>query len=196
MDNKERINIFMIGVGGQGIGLLSEVLIRAADYADLNVRGVDTHGLAQRGGTVRSQLRIGEGIYSPLIQKNSADIVIALERTETLRGIQNYLKEGGTVIYYNTSWQTLDVRLENAEEVNVDNIKTAVKNLNGEVIKVYKEDLKESRMQNVVLLAEIERNSILPQIKQKHYIKALKDLMAGEKLEKNLSLFNSLVNSK
>ncbi|MFO7816049.1 MAG: 2-oxoacid:acceptor oxidoreductase family protein [Halanaerobiales bacterium] len=193
MDNKKRINIYMIGVGGQGIGLLSEVLIRAADYADLNVRGVDTHGLAQRGGTVQSHLRIGEGIYSPLIQKYNADIVIALERTEALRGVQYYLKDGGTVIYYNTSWQTLDVRLENTEEVSVDDINTAAKKINGEVIKVYQEDLKETRMQNVVLLAEIVRNNILPQIKQEHYVNGLEDLMTGEKLEKNISLFNSLV---
>ena len=193
MENNKRRNIYMIGVGGQGIGLLSEVLIRAADYADLNVRGVDTHGLAQRGGTVQSQLRIGEGIYSPLIQKNNADIVIALERTEALRGIQNYLKDDGTVIYYNTSWQTLDVRLENTEEVGVNDINTAAKKVNGEVIKVYKEDLKETRMQNVVLLTEIVKNDILPEIQQEHYINALKDLMTGDKLEKNLTLFNSLV---
>ena len=193
MENNKRRNIYMIGVGGQGIGLLSEVLIRAADYADLNVRGVDTHGLAQRGGTVQSQLRIGEGIYSPLIQKNNADIVIALERTEALRGIQNYLKDDGTVIYYNTSWQTLDVRLENTEEVSVNDINTAAKKVNGEVIKVYKEDLKEARMQNVVLLTEIVKNDILPEIQQEHYINALKDLMTGDKLEKNLTLFNSLV---
>ncbi len=196
MENKKRINIYMIGVGGQGIGLLSEVLIRAADYADLNVRGVDTHGLAQRGGTVRSQLRIGGGIYSPLIQKNQADLVIALERTEALRGIQNYLKDGGKVIFYNTSWQTLDVRLENTDEISVKDIKSAAKKLNGKVIEVYKEDLKETRMQNVVLLAEIERNRILPKIKKDHYIKALKDLMSGEKLDKNISLFNSIVDYK
>lgn len=193
MENNKRRNIYMIGVGGQGIGLLSEVLIRAADYADLNVRGVDTHGLAQRGGTVQSQLRIGEGIYSPLIQKNSADIVIALERTEALRGIQKYLKDNGTVIYYNTSWQTLDVRLENTEEVSVNDINTAAKKVDGKVIQVYKEDLKETRMQNVVLLAEVVKNDILPEIKKEDYIKALKDLMSGEKLEKNLTLFNSLV---
>jgi len=193
MANKKRTNIYMIGVGGQGIGLLSEVLIRAADYAELNVRGVDTHGLAQRGGTVQSQLRIGDGIYSPLIQKNSADIVIALERTEALRGIQNYLKEKGTVIYYNTSWQTLDVRLENSEEVSVNDINRAAKKLDAEIIKVYKEDLKETRMQNVVLLGEIVQNNILPEIKRQHYINALQDLMTGDKLDKNVAIFKSLV---
>ena len=193
MKNTDRTNIYMIGVGGQGIGLLSEVLIRAADYAKLNVRGVDTHGLAQRGGTVQSQLRIGEGIYSPLIQKGTADIVIALERTEALRGIQNYLKPFGTVIYYNTSWQTLGVRLEETEEVKKEDIEQAAEKKEADVIEVYKEDLTDTRMQNVVLLAEILKRDILPDIKKDNYITALKDLMAGDKLENNLNLFNSLL---
>ncbi len=193
MKNTDRTNIYMIGVGGQGIGLLSEVLIRAADYAKLNVRGVDTHGLAQRGGTVQSQLRIGEGIYSPLIQEGTADIVIALERTEALRGIQNYLKPSGIVIYYNTSWQTLGVRLEETEEVKKEDIEQAARKKEAEVIEVYKEDLGDTRMQNVVLLAEILKRNILPDIKKDNYITALKDLMAGDKLENNLNLFNSLL---
>lgn len=51
-------NVYMSGVGGQGIGLLSEVLLRAADYAGYRVKAVDTHGLAQRGGIVVSQVRM------------------------------------------------------------------------------------------------------------------------------------------
>ncbi|MBW2538534.1 MAG: 2-oxoacid:acceptor oxidoreductase family protein, partial [Deltaproteobacteria bacterium] len=50
-------NVYMTGVGGQGIGLLSEILLRAADHAGHTVKGVDTHGLAQRGGIVVSSLR-------------------------------------------------------------------------------------------------------------------------------------------
>ena len=59
------LNIFMIGVGGQGIGLLSEVLLRAADYAALRVKAVDTHGLAQRGGVVVSHLRLRQRVFPP-----------------------------------------------------------------------------------------------------------------------------------
>jgi len=72
-------NVYMIGVGGQGIGLLSEILIRSADYAGLNAKGVDTHGLAQRGGTVQSHLRIGDKVHASLIRKGTADLVISLE---------------------------------------------------------------------------------------------------------------------
>src|SRR6056297_202759 len=193
MQKKDRLNIYIIGVGGQGIGLLSEVLIRAADYAGLNLRGVDTHGLAQRGGTVQSHLRLGEGIRSPLIQKNKADLVISLERTEALRGINNYLKQEGTIIYYNTSWQTLDVRLRNTKEVQAKDIIKAAQKKEAELIEVYKDDLKEIRMQNIVVLGEIAKRKIVPQIRRRDYLKALDDLMEGEKLENNVSLFKTIL---
>ncbi len=193
MQKKDRLNIYIIGVGGQGIGLLSEVLIRAADYAGLNLRGVDTHGLAQRGGTVQSHLRLGEGIHSPLIQKNKADLVISLERTEALRGINNYLKHKGTIIYYNTSWQTLDVRLRNKKEVQAKDIIKAAQKKEAELIEVYKDDLKEARMQNVVVLGEIAKRKMVPQIKREDYLKAIDDLMKGEKLKNNISLFKAIL---
>lgn len=55
-------SIFLIGVGGQGIGLLSEIIARAVDYSGQKVLGVDTHGLAQRGGVVSSHIKIGKYI--------------------------------------------------------------------------------------------------------------------------------------
>ncbi len=191
--NKKNINIYMIGVGGQGIGLLSETLIRAADYANLHVRGVDTHGLAQRGGTVQSHLRIGEGIYSSLIQKGKADIVIALERTEALRGLETYLKNNGTLIYYDTSWQPLDVRLDKAKEVKNEDILKEAKKRDIEVVKVFKEDLEEARMQNVVILAEIAKQELIKKISIKNYKKALGDLLKGKVLDKNLVVFDDVL---
>ena len=57
-------NIYLTGVGGQGIGLISEIIMRAADHGGHPVKSVDTHGLAQRGGIVVSQIRIGETVFS------------------------------------------------------------------------------------------------------------------------------------
>ena len=67
-------NIYLCGVGGQGIGLLCEILLRAADHAGLVARAVDTHGLAQRGGTVISHIRLGEAVFSPLIGDGQAHL--------------------------------------------------------------------------------------------------------------------------
>jgi indolepyruvate ferredoxin oxidoreductase, beta subunit len=80
-----QFQIYLIGVGGQGIGLLSETILRAIDHAGIPVKSVDTHGLAQRGGTVSSHIRLGEQIYSPLIREGSADFFLALEILEAYR---------------------------------------------------------------------------------------------------------------
>ena len=61
------LNIYLTGVGGQGIGLLTKILTRACTIAGYRVRGCDTHGLAQRGGTVVSHLRIGDELFIPRV---------------------------------------------------------------------------------------------------------------------------------
>ena len=187
----KKFNIYLTGVGGQGIGLISEILLRAADYAGLNVKSVDTHGLAQRGGIVVSQIRIGKTIYTPLIPAGESDLVVALERHEALRGMSIALKDGGILIYYNTVWQPLDVRLKNADEVTEDMISHECQNRDIKEIRVFEPKLKDIRMQNVVVLADIARLKLIPEINHKNYIEAMKDLLEGKKLEDNLELFNS-----
>jgi indolepyruvate ferredoxin oxidoreductase beta subunit len=169
-------------------GLLSEVIIRACDYAGYPVRGVDTHGLAQRGGTVISHIRIGQGVYSPIIQEGRADLVTALERNEALRGLNN-LKDGGTLVYYNAMWQPLSTRLGKSKKLEGQVISDECNLRNIREIKVFREDLEDSRMQNVVLLSEIEKHKLIPGVEAEHYKAALKDLIAGKVLEKNLEVF-------
>jgi len=185
----DTFNIYITGTGGQGIGLLSEVLLRSADHAGLKVKGVDTHGLAQRGGIVISQLRFGDHAYSPLISHNEADLVIALERHEALRGVNTALRDGGTLIYYNTVWQPLDVRLNLSEQVSEEMIDRLCRKRNIKEIKVFKPDLKDARMQNVVVLAKIYKHGLIPGIKKEYYLQAMDDLMQGKLLEANLRLF-------
>jgi indolepyruvate ferredoxin oxidoreductase beta subunit len=182
-------NIYLAGVGGQGIGLLSEILLRGADHAGLKVKGVDTHGLAQRGGVVVSQLRLGSRVYSPLIFQNEADLVVALECHEALRSTNAALKDGGTLIYYNTAWQPLEVRLNLAEPVSGALISKQCQKRNIREISVFKADLKDARMQNIVLLANIDKYSLIPGVKKEHYLQAMEDLLQGRLLETNIELF-------
>ena len=182
-------NIYLAGVGGQGIGLLSEILLRAGDHAGLPVKGVDTHGLAQRGGIVVSCLRFGEGVFSPLIPAGEADLVVALERHEALRGVNTALKDGGTLIYYDTVWQPLEVRLKKAKPVDEHMIAQICRKRDIHEIKVYKPDLKEALMQNIVVLAHIGRHGLIPDVTTEHYKLAMDDLMSGTLLAKNLALF-------
>jgi len=182
-------NIYMIGVGGQGIGMLSEILMRASDHAGHQTIGVDTHGLAQRGGVVTSHLRLGEGVYTPLISQGEADLVVGLERHEALRGINGYLKHGGTLIYYNTVWQPLEVRLHIAEEVDEETISRQCRLNEAREIRVFSPHLKEARMQNIVVLAAIDKHALIPGVAADHYRQAMTDLMDGDTLKKNLTLF-------
>jgi indolepyruvate ferredoxin oxidoreductase beta subunit len=77
-------DIVIIGVGGQGVILISDVIGRAAVKAGKPVRGAETHGMAQRGGSVVNHTRIGCR-YSPMVPSGGADVLLALEPAEALR---------------------------------------------------------------------------------------------------------------
>ena len=183
-------NVYLTGVGGQGIGLLSEIILRAADHAGLAVESVDTHGLAQRGGIVISQIRMGDAVFSPLIPAGAADVVIALERHEALRAAATALRDRGSLIYYDTVWQPLAVRLDDAREVTESDIRKLTRARNIKVVTVFQADLPDIRMQNMVVLAEINRHGLIPDIELKDYRSAMSDLMSGSMLQRNQTLFD------
>lgn len=91
------INCLLAGVGGQGIVLASRLIASCAIDKGLKVLTAETIGMAQRGGSVVSHVRIGDGIYSPLIPYNGADLLIGFEPAEAVRTLV-YLKKEGTVI--------------------------------------------------------------------------------------------------
>lgn len=189
----KKLDLYLIGVGGQGINLLSEAMIRTADYAGYGVRGVDTHGLAQRGGMVVSNLRLGQGIHSPLIQKGQADMVIAMEKNEALRGLATHLKPGGELIYYDVSWQTLSTRLGEEADTTREKLEEFAEKYDAKLTRYYKDDLEDSRMQNVVIMGNMAREGKIQGLEPDHYRQALKDLMSGSMLEANMELFDELV---
>lgn len=192
----DAFNIYLAGVGGQGIGLLSEIILRAGDYAGLPVKGVDTHGLAQRGGIVKSQIRMGRDAHAPLIAERNADLVVALERHEALRAMDLALKDHGTLIYYNAVWQPLDVRLGRDPEVSAKTLENAVLAREIKVVPVYDPDLPDARMQNIALLAVIAKNDLVPGVRLEDYTRAMDDLMAGRMLENNRAVFQSRLASQ
>lgn len=93
----KELNIIIAGVGGQGVVLMSEVLGNAAVRDGFKVRGSEVLGMAQRGGSVFSNIRLGEEVYAPLTTDGRCDILVAVEPTEALRNIQ-YLNKDSIVI--------------------------------------------------------------------------------------------------
>ncbi len=102
-------SILLAGVGGQGLMLLSQVIGDACTRTGVKVVVGAQHGLAQRSGSISAHIRIGDA-YSPLIPYGTANLLIAMEATESLRYIE-YLKQGGTVI---TSKRIMHAPLETA----------------------------------------------------------------------------------
>ena len=90
-------NIVLCGVGGQGTVLASKLIAAAAMNKDLPVMSAETIGMAQRGGSVFSHVRIGKNAVSPMIAHKEADIIIGFEPGEAVR-VLPFLKDGGTVI--------------------------------------------------------------------------------------------------
>ncbi len=94
MDTK---NILIVGVGGQGIIFCSKVLAAGLLKAGYDVKMSEVHGMAQRGGSVSTQIRFGKKVYSPVIAKGEADLIVSFEKMEAMRYI-DYLKPNGTVL--------------------------------------------------------------------------------------------------
>jgi indolepyruvate ferredoxin oxidoreductase beta subunit len=82
---RETTNVFLAGVGGQGIVLASRVLAELAFSAGLDVKQNEVHGLSQRGGSVTGHVRWGERVYSPVVMEGEAHYLLALEELEALR---------------------------------------------------------------------------------------------------------------
>jgi len=93
--------VVLVGVGGQGILLVSKVLSELLVKNGYDVKMSEVHGMAQRGGSVSTQIRFGKKVYSPFVGHGGADILLGFEKMETYRFLP-YLKAGGTVIYADT----------------------------------------------------------------------------------------------
>jgi indolepyruvate ferredoxin oxidoreductase beta subunit len=91
------VSVVLVGVGGQGILLASEIVAQTAMIAGFDVKTNEVHGMAQRGGSVIAQIRYGSEVYSPLVARGEATVLGALERIEALR-YADYLAEDGLVV--------------------------------------------------------------------------------------------------
>lgn len=98
-------NIMTCGVGGQGLMLVSNIIGLACAEFGFKIRTAETHGLAQRSGSIYTHIRISkdEEIYSPLISFGEADVLLSMEAIEALRNIE-FLKRDGIIILNNYIW--------------------------------------------------------------------------------------------
>jgi indolepyruvate ferredoxin oxidoreductase beta subunit len=93
---QKKFDLLITGVGGQGAILASDIIGKATVAAGLPIRAAETHGMAQRGGSVVNHIRVGND-YGSMIPKKGADLLLALEPMEAVRYL-DFLKDGGVII--------------------------------------------------------------------------------------------------
>ena len=99
---EKSFNILIVGVGGQGVLLASEIISAVAMRAGLDVKKSEVHGMSQRGGVVTSHVRLGRKVYSPTIQLGEVDVLMAFEQAEGLRAINGMKKSGVAIVSHTT----------------------------------------------------------------------------------------------
>ena len=110
-----KIDIFLAGIGGQGILLASEIIAHAGLMAGYDVKKSEVHGMSQRGGSVTSCVRLGEKVYSPLIERGYADMLVSFAPEEGRRHI-GYLRNEGLLVEAPTGTRE---RLANPRTFNI-----------------------------------------------------------------------------
>lgn len=103
-------SILLVGVGGQGTILASKLLTQGLLESGYDVKMSEIHGMSQRGGSVSSQVRYGEEVYSPVIERGGADILVSFEKMEALRWLK-YLRPDGKVVVNNYAINPIPVTM-------------------------------------------------------------------------------------
>jgi len=114
-------DIYLVGVGGQGILTLADLIVRAAVRKEHPVSFFPTKGMAQRGGFVKAELRLGQGGVGPHIRENGAHLVIAMERSEALKGVR-YARPEGDFLLYGHVWEPTAVMLGEAAYPSLESV--------------------------------------------------------------------------
>lgn len=145
-------NVLLVGVGGQGTILASKILTRGLIEAGYDVKMSEVHGMAQRGGSVTTQVRYGKEVHSPIIGKGQGDVLVAFETMEAMR-ISEFLKPGGKLVVNDYKMVSVPILAGKAEypEGVIDDLKTKYDVL---VIDAYHiaKDLGNAKCMNIVLL--------------------------------------------
>jgi len=188
----KEFNLVLAGVGGQGILLAAEILGTAAVNEGLNVRVGEIHGMAQRGGSVVSTLRIGEEVAAPTVLEGQADVILGFEPLETLRNLKYASQE--TLIV--TSVDRIPPTFPTAKNVKYPSIEEIVEKIRSFTKKVIL--VEASRMareagssvtQNVVLLGALAACVRLP-FKLERLVEALKELVPARHVGTNVRAFS------
>jgi indolepyruvate ferredoxin oxidoreductase beta subunit len=158
-----KLDIYLTGVGGQGILTIAELITRAAEAKGITANFFPTKGMAQRGGFVKAQLKLGHDEIGPDIRPGGADLVISTELCESLKAVR-FLKKGGDFIVFGYNWLPTEVMLGKAAYPSVEQVKGEVAKVGGNITYLPPEDLPANVADNIYLLAAAIKHTCLGQL--------------------------------
>ena len=179
-------NIMIVGVGGQGTLLASRILGNLLTSRGYDVKVSEVHGMSQRGGSVVTYVKYGDKIYSPIIDKGEADIILAFERLEALRALP-YLKEGGVMIVNDRAVDPMPVITGAAEypEGILEELEKHAKLTSLDALALA-EGVGSGKAVNVVLIGVLAKNTDIP---KEEWEKTIRETVPPKFLEINLAAF-------
>lgn len=182
----EIVNVLAVGVGGQGIITLTNILAEMAVRAGYDAKQSEIHGLSQRGGSVSGQVRWGRRIFTPIIMEGEADFLVALEELEALRDAHR-LKPGGLVLV--NDFRILPATVVTGAAEYPEDLDGQLAGY-GRVCRIgatrIAQDLGNVRMSNIVMLGVLSRHLELP---EDLWAAVIRENCPAKLVEKNLEAF-------
>lgn len=187
----KEFNIVIAGVGGQGTLLAAEIIGAAAVKDGVNVRVSEIHGMAQRGGAVVSNVRIGDAVLAPTVLEGQADVLLGFEPLETVRSLKS-ASERTLVIMNSDRIPPTELAAGNMNYPSVEEVLTKIHLFTREVIVVEAAELARkagSRLaQNSVMLGALAAVEEFP-VKPESLVEALRELVPKKQVEVNVKAF-------
>lgn len=181
-------NIMIVGVGGQGTLLASKLLGYVLLGQGYDVKVSEVHGMSQRGGSVVTYVRFGEKVYSPVIDRGEADIIISFEKLEAARWLE-YLKPGGQIITNTQEVEPMPVITGAAQypEQLLDKMQTAGARVDAKDFLAIAEEAGSAKAVNLALMGRF--STYFPEIRAEEWKKAIEACVPAKFLELNKKAF-------
>jgi len=184
------LNIILSGVGGNGVVLTTRIIAEAAVLEGINVRVGEVHGLAMRGGTVVSHLRLGNDAKGVLIPQRMGDMMLSFEPLEAIRQLK-FLKRGAKVIINNEPYIGVDAHLGLSKYPDICKVIEQIQETQ-DLVDVPATHLAIEAggvvMTNVVMLGTLSASKELP-IRREVLLEAIKSRVPPHTVDKNIKAF-------
>lgn len=181
-------NIMIVGVGGQGTLLASKLLGQVLITQGYDVKVSEVHGMSQRGGSVVTYVRFGEKVYSPVIDRGEADIILSFEKLEAARWLE-FLKHGGQIITNTQEMEPMPVITGAAKYPDnlIEKMQAAGAKVEAKDFLSVAVEAGSAKAVNIALMGKL--STYFPEIGEEKWMEAMETIVPEKFLEMNKKAF-------